>query len=187
MSCGTSRIRFTMEVRSPRGARRRAVRSCRSSVAQWQSIRLLTGGLLVRVQPEEPTSPAKLATSGCPQASTDSPAARRSRHESSPRSQSLQSVTAASVSHDRWRCPILCPYALGQTRIRRRLIAEHEAHRPSRGLEPLKACVSKRLMVASATSRNRVLIRTLTAPVTNRFESDLRKSSSRVIRDRFCR
>ena len=26
-----------------------------SSVAQWQSIRLLTGGLLVRVQPEEPT------------------------------------------------------------------------------------------------------------------------------------
>ena len=25
-----------------------------SSVAQWQSIRLLTGGLLVRVQPEEP-------------------------------------------------------------------------------------------------------------------------------------
>jgi hypothetical protein len=26
----------------------------RSSVAQWQSIRLLTGGLLVRVQPEEP-------------------------------------------------------------------------------------------------------------------------------------
>src|SRR5262245_10543969 len=27
-----------------------------SSVAQWQSIRLLTGGLLVRVQPEEPTS-----------------------------------------------------------------------------------------------------------------------------------
>jgi hypothetical protein len=27
-----------------------------SSVAQWQSIRLLTGGLLVRVQPEEPIS-----------------------------------------------------------------------------------------------------------------------------------
>jgi hypothetical protein len=26
-----------------------------SSVAQWQSIRLLTGGLLVRVQPEEPS------------------------------------------------------------------------------------------------------------------------------------
>src|SRR5262245_52046376 len=33
-----------------------------SSVAQWQSIRLLTGGLLVRVQPEEPISrSAKLA------------------------------------------------------------------------------------------------------------------------------
>jgi hypothetical protein len=32
--------------------RRRAPRH--SSVAQWQSIRLLTGGLLVRVQPEEP-------------------------------------------------------------------------------------------------------------------------------------
>ena len=31
------------------------VASCQcSSVAQWQSIRLLTGGLLVRVQPEEP-------------------------------------------------------------------------------------------------------------------------------------
>ena len=31
--------------------------ACRySSVAQWQSIRLLTGGLLVRVQPEEPIS-----------------------------------------------------------------------------------------------------------------------------------
>ena len=29
-------------------------RSPNSSVAQWQSIRLLTGGLLVRVQPEEP-------------------------------------------------------------------------------------------------------------------------------------
>jgi hypothetical protein len=30
-------------------------KSCQySSVAQWQSIRLLTGGLLVRVQPEEP-------------------------------------------------------------------------------------------------------------------------------------
>ena len=28
-----------------------------SSVAQWQSIRLLTGGLLVRVQPEEPIAP----------------------------------------------------------------------------------------------------------------------------------
>src|SRR5262245_10511408 len=38
---------------------RREVRvaSCHhSSVAQWQSIRLLTGGLLVRVQPEEPNS-----------------------------------------------------------------------------------------------------------------------------------
>ena len=33
------------------------VRTCQcSSVAQWQSIRLLTGGLLVRVQPEEPIS-----------------------------------------------------------------------------------------------------------------------------------
>ena len=33
-----------------------SVRPSRSSVAQWQSIRLLTGGLLVRVQPEEPNS-----------------------------------------------------------------------------------------------------------------------------------
>jgi hypothetical protein len=31
----------------------------RSSVAQWQSIRLLTGGLLVRVQPEEPSASAR--------------------------------------------------------------------------------------------------------------------------------
>ena len=37
------------------GAVRRAFPPC-SSVAQWQSIRLLTGGLLVRVQPEEPIS-----------------------------------------------------------------------------------------------------------------------------------
>ena len=34
----------------------RAFPRFRSSVAQWQSIRLLTGGLLVRVQPEEPIS-----------------------------------------------------------------------------------------------------------------------------------
>src|SRR6516162_7271759 len=33
-----------------------------SSVAQWQSIRLLTGGLLVRVQPEEPIFLANLST-----------------------------------------------------------------------------------------------------------------------------
>jgi uncharacterized protein YbjT (DUF2867 family) len=38
----------------------------RSSVAQRQSIRLLTGGLLVRIQPEEPISPpARLGSSGC--------------------------------------------------------------------------------------------------------------------------
>src|SRR5262245_26201824 len=42
------------------GVRFRATRP-RSSVAQWQSIRLLTGGLLVRVQPEEPNF---LANSG---------------------------------------------------------------------------------------------------------------------------
>src|SRR6266508_4331231 len=35
-------------------AARGAVSPPDSSVAQWQSIRLLTGGLLVRVQPEEP-------------------------------------------------------------------------------------------------------------------------------------
>src|SRR5436190_21261218 len=35
----------------------------RSSVAQRQSIRLLTGGLLVRIQPEEPTSLTKSGTS----------------------------------------------------------------------------------------------------------------------------
>src|SRR5207237_10295008 len=34
-----------------------------SSVAQRQSIRLLTGGLLVRIQPEEPTSLTKYGTS----------------------------------------------------------------------------------------------------------------------------
>src|ERR1700681_416913 len=34
-----------------------------SSVAQRQSIRLLTGGLLVRIQPEEPTSLTKSGTS----------------------------------------------------------------------------------------------------------------------------
>ena len=35
-----------------------SVSACQcSSVAQWQSIRLLTGGLLVRVQPEEPIPP----------------------------------------------------------------------------------------------------------------------------------
>src|SRR5262252_6947120 len=34
----------------------------RSSVAQWQSIRLLTGGLLVRVQPEEPYLPSPIDT-----------------------------------------------------------------------------------------------------------------------------
>ena len=33
----------------------------RSSVAQWQSIRLLTGGLLVRVQPEEPLAQLRFA------------------------------------------------------------------------------------------------------------------------------
>ena len=33
-----------------------------SSVAQWQSIRLLTGGLLVRVQPEEPISFCKVSS-----------------------------------------------------------------------------------------------------------------------------
>jgi hypothetical protein len=33
-----------------------------SSVAQWQSIRLLTGGLLVRVQPEEPTASKSVAS-----------------------------------------------------------------------------------------------------------------------------
>jgi hypothetical protein len=36
-------------------------RAC-SSVAQWQSIRLLTGGLLVRVQPEEPLFLGKSST-----------------------------------------------------------------------------------------------------------------------------
>ena len=44
---------------SPEGAR------LHSSVAQWQSIRLLTGGLLVRVQPEEPSLYSEnLAVSG---------------------------------------------------------------------------------------------------------------------------
>src|SRR3954468_8695107 len=38
----------------PSSAAAASVRPSRSSVAQWQSIRLLTGGLLVRVQPEEP-------------------------------------------------------------------------------------------------------------------------------------
>ena len=52
-----TRRRFGLRWESRRHARFRAGRrSCRSSVAQWQSIRLLTGGLLVRVQPEEPTS-----------------------------------------------------------------------------------------------------------------------------------
>ncbi len=37
----------------------RAFPRFRSSVAQWQSIRLLTGGLLVRVQPEEPSPSAR--------------------------------------------------------------------------------------------------------------------------------
>ena len=32
-----------------------------SSVAQWQSIRLLTGGLLVRVQPEEPLTRSSIS------------------------------------------------------------------------------------------------------------------------------
>src|SRR5437773_12332291 len=38
-------------------------RSHHSSVAQRQSIRLLTGGLLVRIQPEEPISLTKSGTS----------------------------------------------------------------------------------------------------------------------------
>ena len=39
----------------------RAAHTYRSSVAQRQSIRLLTGGLLVRIQPEEPISLRKFS------------------------------------------------------------------------------------------------------------------------------
>src|SRR4030095_6189423 len=49
--------------------RRRSPRH--SSVAQWQSIGLLTGGLLVRVQPEEP-----LHTKGLIEISGDRPSCR---------------------------------------------------------------------------------------------------------------
>ena len=73
-----------------------------SSVAQWQSIRLLTGGLLVRVQPEEPTpslrsivrSPAWL---WCKCAS---PCGLAHQDESSPRSQ-LQSITSGDAPDSR--------------------------------------------------------------------------------------
>ena len=62
-----------------------------SSVAQWQSIRLLTGGLLVRVQPEEPTlAGARVGTSGLSSGFEPLAHARRSRRESSPRSQIVQ-------------------------------------------------------------------------------------------------
>src|SRR5262249_37293178 len=42
-----------------------------SSVAQWQSIRLLTGGLLVRVQPEEPLLFENLSTRPRPAPSSE--------------------------------------------------------------------------------------------------------------------
>lgn len=44
------------------GSSRREKSCLYSSVAQWQSIRLLTGGLLVRVQPEEPTAIKSIAS-----------------------------------------------------------------------------------------------------------------------------
>ena len=46
----------------PEPGARRAISRC-SSVAQRQSIRLLTGGLLVRIQPEEPTARCKFSLS----------------------------------------------------------------------------------------------------------------------------
>jgi hypothetical protein len=63
---------------------REGIRSTCSSVAQWQSIRLLTGGLLVRVQPEEPTRCAGGAL-------------RPGKRESSPRHR-LASATKSSSS-----------------------------------------------------------------------------------------
>ena len=54
-------VRFSSRSGTPYGVPlyARASRSQYSSVAQWQSIRLLTGGLLVRVQPEEPNQSRK--------------------------------------------------------------------------------------------------------------------------------
>ena len=61
---------------------------------------LLTGGLLVRIQPEEPTSAwRKLATRPEYQASNRSPSARASRRESSPRSQ-ISNKLSGFVSYD---------------------------------------------------------------------------------------
>ena len=60
-SCGACRVRFTIGFLSPpRSGAGDEAPAC-SSVAQRQSIRLLTGGLLVRIQPEEPLTPASLA------------------------------------------------------------------------------------------------------------------------------
>ena len=59
-----ARLRFTMNVRpGPSDSRRMRGRPACSSVAQRQSIRLLTGGLLVRIQPEEPISLTNLIDS----------------------------------------------------------------------------------------------------------------------------
>src|SRR6185503_15014030 len=59
---GTMRVRFARRTPAGAGPGRSIRLTPRSSVAQWQSIRLLTGGLLVRVQPEEPFSrSAKMA------------------------------------------------------------------------------------------------------------------------------
>jgi hypothetical protein len=46
--------RLTLQLEVPVAVHLRRVRHLCSSVAQRQSIRLLTGGLLVRIQPEEP-------------------------------------------------------------------------------------------------------------------------------------
>ena len=57
MGCTSGRSR--PRIKGPAGSlwARRAMSHRRSSVAQRQSIRLLTGGLLVRIQPEEPIFP----------------------------------------------------------------------------------------------------------------------------------
>ncbi len=87
-------MRFLSSSRSRAGDERPAC----SSVAQRQSIRLLTGGLLVRIQPEEPTSFHEVGHLGL---SSGIRATRRrvaTRHESSPRSQLPEQISARALS-----------------------------------------------------------------------------------------
>ena len=69
-----------------------------SSVAQWQSIRLLTGGLLVRVQPEEPISESRTNPpwSQAVASSIGQHLVSQRRHVNRKRPQSITYVTAKS-------------------------------------------------------------------------------------------